>query len=510
MSRPGRWLHLLLVLLLAAPRLARAEDPAPIEITILFLNDIHGHLEPFTVEDKARGIVEHWGGVARLAGEVRRIRDENAKRGVKTFVLYGGDLLMGTPMSTVFQGVPDMKCLLAMGVDAFVIGNHEFDFGLGPLAKLVEMGGTTCPIISCNIDREDGQPFVPGAVLFPIGQGHDLKVVGITTPETPLKTTPDNVKGLVFKDPVERVRREIERHAAKPGPVVVISHCGWQADAEVATHVRGIPLIAGGHDQILMFPARKVEETWLLQAFEKCKFLGRADLSYDYATRKAEVFSTTMYKITPRLPEDPACKAIVAEYAAQMSAKFAETICTAKTFLDGERGRIRYEETNLGNLLADIMRQRTNAQVALLNAGAIRSSINEGPVTMGDVLKAVPYANDLMTVRLEGRVLRAMLERAVKCARDEEDGGFLHVSGISLAIEGRTLATAKVGDVPLDDGAIYTVAVTSFMKSGGDGYHWLVDLPCDNTRVLLRDAVMDELRRRGEVDAKVDGRIVRK
>ena len=99
-----------------------------IKVTVLFFNDIHGHLMPFKVkaEDGEREV----GGIARMATLIKKIRTENDKGGGKTFLLVAGDILQGTPMSTVFHGEPDIKSMNAMNVDAMTVGNHEFDFGL--------------------------------------------------------------------------------------------------------------------------------------------------------------------------------------------------------------------------------------------------------------------------------------------------------------------------------------------------------------------------------------------
>lgn len=500
-----RWLVLLLALLAAA---CRAPE-RPIEITLLHYNDVHGHLSPFKVQDKETGKLVEWGGLARLAGLVEQVRAEDRAAGKQTYLLYAGDLLMGTPLSTVFKGEPDMLCFLEMKVDAFVVGNHEFDFGLDNFKRLVEMGGTRLPIISSNIHGPDGKLLVPGSVELELAPGHHLRVIGATTEETPEKTMPANVAGLVFKKPVEGVRAELARIKCR-GPTVVLSHCGWNADVEILEQVSEVLLVVGGHDQILLDPPKKVGERLVVQAFEKSKYLGRVDLVYDPATGRTAIVGTKNYRVTMDLPEEPRVAAIVTDWEKRVADKFKERIAEATVFLDGERGRIRYEETNLGNLLADVMRERTGAQAALLNGGAIRGSVNQGPVTMAHVMTAFPYSNDLWTVDLPGKTLLEVLARAVKYKREDEDGGFLHLSGIAIVVEGARLVEARLAGKPIDPAATYTVAITNFMREGGDGYHWLKTPKGVDTGVSLREAIVDAFRRRGKVTAKVEGRIVRR
>ena len=114
-----------------------AVDSVPLQhlkASILFFNDIHGHLMPFNVKtEKGK---EEVGGIARLSSIINKIRRENDRKNIKTIVLIAGDILQGTPMSTVFKGTPDVECFNTIGIDAMTVGNHEFDFGLNNFLAL--------------------------------------------------------------------------------------------------------------------------------------------------------------------------------------------------------------------------------------------------------------------------------------------------------------------------------------------------------------------------------------
>ncbi|MCL2669946.1 MAG: metallophosphoesterase, partial [Syntrophaceae bacterium] len=147
-----RFIAVFLILLLAAGCAVSFAPNAPVKtapvpVTVLFFNDLHGFLEPFDIEDKAGK--QEVGGIARMATLVREIRLENDRRQVQTVLLIAGDILQGTLMSTVFQGEPDMEVFNAMGVDALTVGNHEFDFGLANFHKL--KGKAAFPFLSANI-----------------------------------------------------------------------------------------------------------------------------------------------------------------------------------------------------------------------------------------------------------------------------------------------------------------------------------------------------------------------
>jgi len=139
-------------------RLAAANSQNPIKVSVLFFNDIHGHLSPFKIRTESGK--KEVGGVARMATLIETIRAENRIRNIETFVLIAGDILQGTPMSTVFRGQPDVECFNAMGVDAMTVGNHEFDFGLKNFMDLKQKA--RFPFLSSNIVKKiQGSCYAP-------------------------------------------------------------------------------------------------------------------------------------------------------------------------------------------------------------------------------------------------------------------------------------------------------------------------------------------------------------
>jgi 2',3'-cyclic-nucleotide 2'-phosphodiesterase (5'-nucleotidase family) len=157
------------------------------------------------------------------------------------------------------------------------------------------------------------------------------------------------------------------------------------------------------------------------------------------------------------------------------------------------------------------MAAHTGVDIAFINAGALRASIRRGPITVEDVFKAVPYANELMTTTLTGAEVEAMLARSVRSGRGDEDGGFLQVSGISFEVRDRRAINIRVGadGRPLDPGGLYTVAVPDFLSTGGDGYSLLTGKAYVNTRLPLRELIVDTIRAQGSVSAVTEGRIRR-
>lgn len=495
------------IAIVIVPLLVYAGSKTPLDVTVLFFNDVHGHLMPFKV--KTNGSKEEVGGIARLATLIKKIRAENSQKNIRTIVLIAGDILQGTPMSTVFKGRPDVECFNAMEVDAMTVGNHEFDFGLNNFLDLKEMA--SFPFLSSNIIfKETGKRICEPSASFKLTSDITLSVIGVTTKDMLNTTKRENVKDLYVLDSVQAVKNAFDR-LKDMGPLVLLSHSKYQTDRSIAMAVPELSAIIGGHDQILLSPFRQVGKVPIFQAFEKCRYLGRMDLKIDPVSKTARLVKSAYIPVTAGIEADSQIEQIVKGYHAQLDRKFGEVIGESRTFFEGEREKVRYEETALGNFVTDIMREYTGADIALLNGGSLRASIDMGPITLEDVFKAMPYSNEIVLLDLTGMEVMQVLIRSVQGTRDDEDGGFLHVSGICFTIRGHEVDDVRSisNNIPIDPKKIYRVAITDFLASGGDGYELFVGKPRENTRLPLRELIIDTIRARAYIAGRVEGRIVR-
>jgi 2',3'-cyclic-nucleotide 2'-phosphodiesterase (5'-nucleotidase family) len=475
-----------------------------ISVTILFLNDLHGYLTPTKQGETSVEI----GGIARIAALINNIRAENKHKNIKTFFLIAGDILQGTPLSTVYKGEPDIKILNIIKTDALTVGNHEFDFGLDNFLILKE--NADFPFISSNIIwKNTGKLVCQPFTVLPLNPDLSITVIGATTQELLTTTNPLNVEKIDVIDSIAEVKKNYETQKLK-GPVILLSHSNFRTDAKIAENTQDLCAIIGGHDQILFSPYRKIGRVPVFQAFEKGKYLGKIDLAVDPETKKAEITDWQYIQITDKIDIDKEVESLLCKYTDDLDKKFKEVIGEAKTFLDGERERIRYEETNLGDWITDIMKEFTSAEAAFINSGSIRSSINKGPITMEDVFKMMPYANEIVITQLTGTEILKMLTRSVKGLREDEDGGFLHVSGISFKINDKSIENVIIGGNPIDLQKIYRIAITDFLASGGDSYSFLKTKPCLSTGLPLRELIIDTVRKKHTIDAIKQDRIIRK
>ena len=470
---------------------AGLQSPRPVPVTLLFFNDLHGYLSPFKI--KTADGVKEVGGIARMATVIRQIREENASRNIPTIVLVAGDILQGTPMSTVFRGEPDTLALNEMGVDALTVGNHEFDFGLENFLTL--KAAARFPFLSGNIYWKGTQtPLCDAGAEFQLTDSLWISVLGVTTDQLVVTTLPANVDAIDVHEPVVSLAAAYDQ-ATRKGPVVLLSHSRHQTDRALAETYPKLSAIIGGHDQILMDPYRQVADVPIFQAFEKGRFLGRLDFAIDPVTFKTTLRGWAYIPIDQEISADEQVSEIVERYQARLDTQFKVVIGRAAVFLDAERERIRYEETNLGDWVTDIMRRHTGADIALLNSGSLRASIPDGPVTIADVFRAMPYENTLVTTEISGEELQAVLNRSVMGTRADEDGGFLQVSGISFSVREKRAENIRVGEAAdsLQPEKRYSVVITDFMASGGDGYAWFKEKSSLNTQLPLRELIIDTI-----------------
>ncbi len=486
------------ILTLCAIVLAAGMAMSDCYVTVLHFNDFHGHLQSKETDGKAEG------GIARMATMVDQVREYNDAHGVTTLFFEAGDILQGTPLSTVYKGEPDVKCLNLMGLDAMCIGNHEFDFGQDVYEKMVALA--EFPILSANIYYTNtGQRFTDAITYFTLADGTKGAAFGLTTPETAVQTSPKNVIGLRFTDPVEEARKVLGEVRGKADFTIAITHLGYEDDLKLGEAVDGLDLIIGGHSHTEVQPPTKAGDTLVCQAQSYGLFLGQVDM----LVSKGDIvkYRGFLRPVDERSRPKPEVQAIVDKYAGELEERLAEVVATTTVDLDGIREHIRASETNLGNLVCDLIRDYAQADVCLWNGGGIRASIDAGSITVGDILTVLPFGNIVANKQVTGAELRKVLE--FNAAQPRPFGGFTQVSGVTMEIIGDKLGKVTVGGQPLDDAKTYTLAASEFMLAGGDGYSMLTE---GSEPVYLGYSesaiVLEALRELGTVSPAVEGRII--
>lgn len=492
---------LLLAAACASPLRPVGPLPEPeVRITLLQINDVYT-LDP--VDGGRRG------GFARLATLVQRIRRESPA----TLFVLSGDTLSPSVASAVLQGAQMIAGLNAVGLDLATFGNHEFDFGPAVLAERMRESQFTW--VSSNVlDRRTGRP-LGGAQpeLLLTLNGVRIGVLGLTTPESAVTSSPG--PDVEIQEPsgaARAVSGELRRRGAQL--IVAVTHQDVAADrAMAAAPGVDVDVVLGGHEH----EPRVAEEgkTLITKAGSDARYLVQVDLWYGSDGRLRER-SWTFHEVSARIPPDPRVAALVAAHAERLGRELDVVVGRTEVPLEARRGRLRTEESNLGSFVADAMRARMRADVALINGGGIRGDrvVPPGPLTRRDLAGLLPFGNVVMVLEVTGRALQAALEQGL-ALREREGGGFLQVAGLRMRFDparppGQRVVAVAVGGAPLDPERRYTAAVADYVVRGGDGITALREgrvLVDAGHGPLLADILLQAVAAQPSIVPRVDGRL---
>ena len=479
-----------------------AHGPDSTLLRVLAINDFHGALEPQ---------VWPWSGGRQVGGApaLKPWLDSLARACLCTSVrLDAGDEMQGTPMSNFNYGRPAIAALNALGIDAATIGNHEFDWSVDTLRA--RMADAHYRFLAANITDTTGLARPDWAVPFTVIDrgGTRIAVIGLALPETPETTTPKNVRGLAFRDPVAAVKRVLPQARAAGDYVIVVAHIGAFCDAastgarapagatachgEIIDLARGldsgsVDLIVSGHTHSLVNTV--VNGIPIVQA--RSSGAGIAVVDFVRVAGRREVRARIETPFSDRVSPDPA----LAD-ALRLDKLAIETITGRPVTRVAKEMRRSGDEYGLGRLIADAQRNIAKTDVALVNNGGIRADLGAGVATYGDLFRVEPFQNRLLRVVVSGNVLRAALEHAVQGDRGGPDA---HLSGIEVWYDPRKPAGRRIEKLRLADGrgvdgdGRYTLAVSDFLGSGGGGYAMLRGLPSGDVGMTDLDALIQYL-----------------
>lgn len=493
----------------AGPQAVLAPPPGVVKLTVLHTNDHHGRFWKNSDGEY---------GMAARKTLIDGIRNEVKASGGHTLLLDGGDVNTGVPESDTQDAEPDFKGMNLLGYDAMAIGNHEFDKPLPVLAK--QMQWINFPMLSANIYKGNQRLYKPYA-LFDRG-GLKIAVMGLTTDDTRKMVDPTQIAGIEFRVPAQEAAKLVPELKQQAHVVIAATHMGHYpqgargvnapGDVEMAREVNGIDLIVGGHSQnpVCMLEqlgaaSRRAEAyvpgtgcapdrqngTWIVQAHEWGKYVGRADFEY-----KEGEFKLVKYALLPvnlkqsvkgsdgketkvhyatEVKEDPAMLALLQPYQEKGRAALDVVVGESDGVLDGRREVVRKQPSSMGVFIASVMLQKAGADLAIMNSGGVRESMPAGKITYKDILKVQPWGNMLSVVTMPGEELTNYLKIAAKMTPGS--GAFAQFAGVRMVIVGGVLQSATIKGAPIDPAKTYRLAINSFHANGGDGYPRLADHP---------------------------------
>ncbi len=478
-------------------------------LTIFHTNDTHSAFwpRPASWRDDGRLV----GGAAALSAHLAAERRDAPPH----LLLDAGDFMTGNPVSRLQEdGVPGAavaRMLNALGYDAGVLGNHEFDIGHDDLVRLVER--VNHPLLAADLRTADGAPaFAAEPLVFERG-GLRVGVIGVSCAGMNEVVTPQRLGPVTLADQAAVVRGLAADLDPRTDLIVLITHNGVETDQALARALAGagVDVIVGGHSHTRLKEPLVEEGILIVQAGSAMTNLGRLDLRVQddrivaHAGRLIDLWADDEVSHLA----DPAVTALADSFGARVQAEFGRVIGTLAVDLRKGGG-----ETNLGNFLADALRARAGAEVAFINSGGIRKNVPAGPVTELDVQEVLPFGNALVTAALNG----AQVARIVQTNADggiAGGHGILQISGLAYVYrpaatgEGAEVVEITVGGQPLQPERVYTVAMPDYVAQMTDVYLGIGPVAFTDLGVTVDQAVVAEFERQGTVSAAVEGRIVR-
>jgi 5'-nucleotidase / UDP-sugar diphosphatase len=470
------------------------------KITLLHTNDSHSRV----FEGKYDGM-----GFAKLSTLVKQQEAKNAN----TLLLDAGDTFHGQTFATLTKGESIAKVLNKVGYDGLAAGNHDFNYGYNRLLELTKI--VEFPVISANVVYETSGELVLPPYMIKEVDGIKLGIFGLSTPETHYKTHPNNVKGLKFTDPVVAAKKMVaELNKQGVDAVIALSHLGTDASStdtsiKVAMGAPGIALIIDGHSHTV--DNIGVSGTKIVSAGEYLKNLGVVELEFKGKTLSTINASLITKEDAANIEPDKDVEAFISTIQKAQEEILAEVVGETTVKLDGERDTVRKGESNLGNLITDAMVEVTGADFALTNGGGIRSSIDVGPITKGEVITVLPFGNFIQTKKVTGKDVKAALENGAS-GYPSNHGAFAHVSGLTYKIDDTKPAGERVHSVtiqgkPLDLNKTYSMATNDFLAAGGDNYEMFKGLTHTGDYPALDEAVISFIKGKGKMSPATEGRI---
>ena len=463
-------------------------------LRVIGTNDFHGGLEPR--DYNAEGVVR--GGGAYLVSAIKAARAECRPPSCESMWVDGGDQWQGTLASNLTLGRPVTELFNRFGLDAAALGNHEFDWGVDSMRA--RLRDNAFPVLAANMLEVSGGdvPWMPNDTILTIG-ALKVGVIGVITTETSRAARASYVSPFLFVNPapiIDARAKALRRRGVDA--VVVVGHIGATCErndyavctGEVIDLANGlterVDAIVGGH---LHRPtAALVRGIPITQAWQKGSGIGVIDVPLGMPGERPRI---SLRNVRPdSLAADPAAAAFIDSVVSRLRTELSVPVATlGEPLKRGPNG-------SLGAIVADAFRVMGGGDVAVMNAGGVRIDLAAGPITVGDVFEAQPFANKLVRVQIRGTELRSYLERLFT-----RRGPGVHLSGARLDIDSTRAPGSRVVRVVMHDGSVledrrvYRLVLTDFIAEGGDGLQLTERAVAFDVLPLLdRDALAQYLR----------------
>jgi 2',3'-cyclic-nucleotide 2'-phosphodiesterase (5'-nucleotidase family) len=499
----------------AAPPIARsaaALNENTVQISILHTTDLHGHILP--TNDYAGNA--DLGGFARCVTQIRRWRRQNRN----SILIDIGDVYQGTDVSLRTNGALMIDLFNHLKYDAWIVGNHEFDWGGEPFMNA--LAKSDMPVLAVNMSMEEKpsgeiltKPFakIQPYVLKEI-DGIKIAIIGVTTPGMPFWFRPEFIRGFDFEYSVEPVRHAITKAKSDGADAIVLAgHMGLKprtggddfANNIVALTAEfpGVAAFIAGHTHQTI-PSRLTNGVLLTQADHFGVHVGRLDLTFDRASKKMLYRAARCELMNNRVGLDHVVLSRAQPHLDESASALAHSIGTlAETLHVRDRpGEPSDVEALIGTAILESLRERsTNVDGAMHGVFDEKNNFVAGPKTINDIWGLIPFENYLVTAALTPEEIKAVMEEVYASREPRNLLGF-EIETVRVGYERRITAMRLADGRTLERNKRYSIAFNTFdSRSGGHRFmklRALLETPatrCTFHPVQTRDAMIDYFRR---------------
>lgn len=418
--------------LLPRPLFSESADIA--HIAIFHTTDLHGHILPTTDYEG----VPDLGGFARCASQIRAWRADVPD----SILLDIGDVFQGTDVGLRTRGLVMGRCFDAMGYDAWVVGNHEFDWGPEAFSEFLEK--TATPALSANasfLEKSAGFSKIRPTRMLKVGD-FQIGVIGLTTPGLDSWFRPSFLGGFQAGDPAAAARAAADELLAEGADVVVLAgHMGTRPQGDdyanrVDAVTRAVPEAAvflAGHTHRNV-PSQEINGVVYSQANYFGIHVGRVDLFLDRNSRKVVRRRAWTTVMDATIRPDPAILSLTAndleasaKALAAPAGRLTETFEPGRAF--GEPGSV--ERLIASSILTALGRRQVVAD-AVLHGRFSDAPVAAGEKTVADIWKILPYENYVITGDLSPEQLEAVCNELLASGRRTS----LQLLGLRVEVQG--------------------------------------------------------------------------
>ncbi|WP_077369363.1 5'-nucleotidase C-terminal domain-containing protein [Anaerosalibacter sp. Marseille-P3206] len=468
-------------------------------VDVILFNDFHGNLAE-DIKEGGKNI-----GMAKMVAYV----NEAVKNNPNTIVVSGGDNYQGTAMSNLTYGEPVSAMMKSMNVVASAVGNHEFDWGVDLMEKWSKEGGFD--FLAANIyDTKTNEP-VSWAKPYKIVEKGGIKIafIGLAHPDTVTLTKAENVTGIEFRDPVKSAEEWVKylkdgkAEEGVPDVIMALTHIDSKQDRDTKeitgnaielTKVEGLDAILSAHSHQTV--CGKVNDVPVIQAYKYGRAMGIVSIELDKNNKVKDInikVDDVAKNKNDIIPDEEATKKYE-EYNNKLQPILGEVLGEASDVFTHDRS-----ESNvslLGRWVCEVLRDKTDAQVAIQNGGGLRRTLEKGNITMGDLYEIMPFDNSLVTLDLSGKDLKKAIDHGILNPEvtDGQFAGLIVEYDKDKEFENRITKITLEDGTPLEMDKYYKVVISDFLLTGGDKYDFSNAKNVVETFVPIRDVLVDAIK----------------